>query len=60
MLDIDKGPVILEANARPAFAIQIANRIGLAARLQFVESRVQSATPLDARIAMIDLLNEIK
>ena len=33
VLDAERGPVILEANARPGLAIQIANRRGLEARL---------------------------
>jgi alpha-L-glutamate ligase-like protein len=33
VLDRDKGPMILELNARPGLAIQIANRAGLHARL---------------------------
>lgn len=37
VLDRDKGPMILELNARPGLAIQIANRSGLEPRLQAVE-----------------------
>ncbi|MFO7898761.1 MAG: alpha-L-glutamate ligase-like protein [Planctomycetota bacterium] len=33
VLDTRRGPVVLEANARPGLAIQIANRCGLAQRL---------------------------
>ena len=36
-LDRDQGPVILELNARPGLAIQLANGCGLAARLRAVE-----------------------
>lgn len=38
VLDRDRGPVILELNARPGLAIQIANGIGLRHRLQAVEA----------------------
>ncbi len=38
VLDAAMGPVVLEANARPGLAIQIANRRGLVPRLQHVES----------------------
>jgi len=37
VLDREKGPMILELNARPGLAIQIANRSGLRSRLQIVE-----------------------
>jgi alpha-L-glutamate ligase-like protein len=36
VLDSERGPVVLEANARPGLAIQIANRAGLLPRLQRV------------------------
>ena len=38
VLDAVVGPVVLEANARPGLAIQIANRSGLRPRLDFVDS----------------------
>jgi len=37
VLDRDRGPLILELNARPGLAIQIANRAGLKPRLDAVE-----------------------
>ena len=37
VLDRDKGPLMLELNARPGLNIQIANRAGLAARLEAVD-----------------------
>jgi len=33
VLDINRGPLVLEANARPGLAIQVANRCGIARRL---------------------------
>jgi alpha-L-glutamate ligase-like protein len=36
VLDADRGPVVLEANARPGLAIQLANRAGLLPRLRKV------------------------
>ena len=39
VLDKDKGPMVLEMNARPGLAIQIANRAGLLTRLRAVEER---------------------
>jgi alpha-L-glutamate ligase-like protein len=37
VLDRDKGPLILELNARPGLNIQIANRAGLVTRLEVVD-----------------------
>ena len=37
VLDKDKGPLILELNARPGLSIQVANRTGLLPRLKLVE-----------------------
>lgn len=34
MLDAEKGPLVLEANARPGLAIQVANRSGLLSRVE--------------------------
>ena len=39
VLDRDKGPMLLELNARPGLNIQIANRCGLRGRLQLVEQQ---------------------
>lgn len=40
VLDGNKGPLMLELNARPGLAIQIANRSGLAPRLDLIKDRV--------------------
>lgn len=37
VLDVRRGPLVLELNARPGLAIQIANRAGLGRRLEAVE-----------------------
>ncbi|MGK0499907.1 MAG: alpha-L-glutamate ligase-like protein [Oceanicoccus sp.] len=37
VLDKDQGPMILELNARPGLAIQLANRLGLIKRLEKIE-----------------------
>lgn len=37
VLDRRRGPLLLEANARPGLAIQIANGVGLRSRLQLIE-----------------------
>jgi hypothetical protein len=39
VLDAKRGPLVLEANARPGLAIQTANRCGLLYPLQQVEER---------------------
>lgn len=36
--DSEKGPLLLELNARPGLGIQIANRAGLRSRLELIES----------------------
>jgi len=38
VLDKHKGPMVLEANARPGLAIQIANRVGLKERTDVVDA----------------------
>jgi alpha-L-glutamate ligase-like protein len=48
VLDADRGPVVLEANARPGLAIQLANRAGLLSRLQNVagpDELIEGAPP---------------
>jgi len=39
VLDACGGPVVLEANARPGLAIQVAHRAGLRPRLAFIDSQ---------------------
>lgn len=51
VIDARRGPVVLELNARPGLAVQIANRAGLMPRLEEVEHRFGPDMPLDARIA---------
>ncbi len=38
VVDARYGPVVLELNARPGLAIQLANRAGLRPRLEFVDA----------------------
>jgi len=45
VLDNNRGPLVLELNARPGLAIQTANRIGLLPRLNEIESLQQKNTP---------------
>ncbi len=44
VLDRDRGPLILELNARPGLGIQIANRMGLRARLSVLEDQSAGAS----------------
>jgi alpha-L-glutamate ligase-like protein len=53
VLDETRGPMILELNARPGLAVQIANGIGLRKRLDLVDSF--GDTELDAR-GRVDLI----
>ena len=50
VLDADRGPLILELNARPGLNIQIANREGLAHRLRAVEANKDALKTVDERI----------
>jgi len=50
VLDRDKGPLILELNARPGLAIQIANRAGLKPRLAAVERHRGELTTIAERL----------
>jgi alpha-L-glutamate ligase-like protein len=49
VLDADVGPVVLEANARPGLAIQVANRCGLTRRLALVDAEPEGLIPLARR-----------
>jgi len=51
VLDRDKGPLILELNARPGLAIQIANQSGLGGRLEAVERERAGLRTIADRIA---------
>ena len=46
VLDKKEGPLLLEANARPGLAIQIANGLGLLPRLREVERQLQEGCKL--------------
>jgi alpha-L-glutamate ligase-like protein len=50
VLDKDKGPLILELNARPGLNIQIANRSGLLPRLKLVEQHHTDLATVDDRL----------
>jgi alpha-L-glutamate ligase-like protein len=48
VLDRDRGPLLLEANARPGLAIQIANAQGLCHRLREIDELLGEKAPLVA------------
>lgn len=52
VLDEHRGPVVLELNARPGLAIQIANRTGLCPRLDAVERMWQADRTVAERVAL--------
>jgi alpha-L-glutamate ligase-like protein len=51
VLDKDKGPLILEINARPGLNIQIANKAGLLHRLNHVKEHASSLQNTPERVA---------
>jgi len=53
MVDVDKGPLLIEINARPGLAIQAANGSGLATRLIQIAKRCQGVpdAPVAERLA---------
>ncbi len=50
VLDKEKGPLLLELNARPGLNIQIANKTGLLPRLHLVEREHEKLTSLEDRV----------
>jgi alpha-L-glutamate ligase-like protein len=56
VLDVDHGPVVLEANARPGLAIQIANRCGLRPRLDWIDRQPRDSLAADRRGELIPAL----
>jgi alpha-L-glutamate ligase-like protein len=52
VIDDHHGPLILELNARPGLAIQLANQEGLLPRLRSVEEHLKPGMSLDERLAL--------
>ena len=52
VVDASRGPLILELNARPGLAIQVANRAGLLPRLEAIDRRVETGASVAERIAL--------
>jgi glutathione synthase/RimK-type ligase-like ATP-grasp enzyme len=51
VLDADRGPLLLELNARPGLNIQIANQEGLLNRLADIDAAAATARGPEARVA---------
>jgi alpha-L-glutamate ligase-like protein len=60
VVDAHQGPLILELNARPGLAIQLANRAGLLPRLREVEATWRPGLALAERIALGRHLSGVK
>lgn len=52
VLDADRGPLLLELNARPGLSIQLANAAGLRPLLAAVDRSVEDGMSVDERIAL--------
>jgi alpha-L-glutamate ligase-like protein len=52
VVDANRGPVILELNARPGLAIQIANQAGLRPRLEAIDKAIRAGQSRAERIAL--------
>ena len=52
VVDARRGPVILELNARPGLAVQLANRAGLIPRLEAVEESWRRGRSAEDRIEL--------
>lgn len=51
VLDRDRGPLLLELNARPGLSIQIANNAGLVPRLTLIEEHISELSTPEHRVA---------
>lgn len=52
VIDKDRGPLVLEANARPGISIQLANGEGLLPRLRIIQEKGGDILPKDERLAV--------
>jgi alpha-L-glutamate ligase-like protein len=56
VIDRDRGPLMLEMNARPGLSIQMANKMGLLPRLDQLKRLREIPTSVDERLAMAKAL----
>ncbi len=59
VVDARYGPVILELNARPGLAVQVANRAGLQPRLESIDRLWRPDRPLAERISLGQEIGEV-
>lgn len=52
VIDATRGPTILELNARPGLAIQLANRAGLLLRLEAIQAQETDSLAVDERLSL--------
>jgi hypothetical protein len=52
VLDAERGPLVLELNARPGLTIQLANRRGLRAVMERLAATAVAGLTLDERLAL--------
>jgi alpha-L-glutamate ligase-like protein len=52
VLDADRGPLLLELNARPGLNVQIANQDGLRRRIRMLDPLAEQARPPEDRVAL--------
>lgn len=60
VLDQEKGPLLLEINARPGLAIQIANREGIISRLEAISEAIPSLSNIQDRLTFAQKTFAIK
>lgn len=58
VVDANKGPVILELNARPGLSIQLCNRAGVLPRVESIDRLDGAAPPISERLAIVRELAE--
>lgn len=58
VVDVDAGPVVLEANARPGLSIQIANQEGLRRRLRYIDAQPAERRLLENRAELVTELSQ--
>lgn len=59
VLDAARGPIVLEANARPGLAIQTANRCGLLSRLALLDAQPPGPWTLEQRRELLASLADM-
>ena len=58
VIDAQRGPMLLEANARPGLAIQIANGRGLLPRLEEIDARLDGGVEEGPRTISLEMVRQ--